>query len=69
MSEPRSAEPSPAGLPDVEQISAELGLPPVGSPLTREQSLRFLRALWGEPDPEIVARIRARGHAHAAHTG
>ena len=47
-------------LPDPVRIRAELGLPPIGTKLTREQSLRMHRAMWGEPDPEIAAEIRRK---------
>ena len=62
---PRRAQPvryrsgmSEQPLPDPVRIRAELGLPPIGTKLTREQSLRMHRALWGEPTPEGVAWAR-----------
>ena len=44
--------------PDLAQLRAELGLPPSGQRLTRDQALILLRAVWGTPSAEGVAWAR-----------
>ena len=44
--------------PDPVRLRAERGLPPIGTKLTREQSLLLHRAMWGEPSAEGVAWAR-----------